>query len=487
MTELEGRELSYGEALTAAVLVSSTLPKDETLVGIMLPASIASAVVNVGAVLAGEVPVNLNFTTGPDALEAAIASCGLRTIYTSRKLLEKAKIEPRPGMIFVEDALRFGRVAKMVACLRARVAPASVLVKGARSDSLAAILFSSGSSATPKGIMLSHANLMANVESVGQLFPVDRRDTVACTLPLFHSFGFTFTLWFPLLNGARMAYHPQPLDAKSIGELIARTGATILPTAPTFCQAYLRGCTKEQLSSLRFVLTGAERLPAALAAAFEEKFGVKILEGYGATEMAPVIAVNVPDREAGGGSQAGRRLGTVGQPIPGVAVKVVDPETGADVPEGSDGLLLVRGPNRMMGYWNQPEATLKTLRDGWYVTGDIVSLDAQGFIRIVDRQARFSKIAGEMAPHRKVEEALRSVVSDAAVVVTGVADDRKGERLVAFVAKPGTCPLTVWRGLMETDLPKLWIPKRDDIRIVNAIPMLGSGKVDFRAVRAMAA
>jgi acyl-[acyl-carrier-protein]-phospholipid O-acyltransferase/long-chain-fatty-acid--[acyl-carrier-protein] ligase len=487
MTELEGRELSYGGALTAAVLVGGVLPKAETRVGIMLPASTASAVVNVGAVLAGKVPVNLNFTAGPDALEAAISSSGLRTIYTSRKLLEKARIEPRAEMIFVENALRFGRVAKIAAYVRARFAPASVVVaKGVRSDSLAAILFSSGSSATPKGIMLSHANLIANVDSVGQLFPVDRRDTVACALPLFHSFGFTFTLWFPLLNGLRVAYHTQPVDAKSIGELIAKTRATILPTAPTFCQAYLRGCTKEQLASLRFVITGAERLPAALASAFEEKFGVKILEGYGATEMAPVIAVNVPDRATAADSQVGMRFGTVGQPIPGVAVKVVDPETGADVPVGSDGLLLVRGPNRVMGYWNQSEATEKALRDGWYVTGDIASLDAQGFIRIVDRQSRFSKIAGEMAPHGKVEDALRGLVPDAAIVVTGVADDRKGERLVAFVAKPGTCPLTVWKGLMETGLPKLWIPKRDDIRIVHAIPMLGSGKVDFRAVRAMA-
>jgi acyl-[acyl-carrier-protein]-phospholipid O-acyltransferase / long-chain-fatty-acid--[acyl-carrier-protein] ligase len=432
--------------------------------------------------------VNLNFTAGPDALEAAISSCGLRTIYTSRKLLEKAKIAPRAGMIFVEDVLRFGRAAKVRAYVRARFAPASALVAAdVRSDSLAAILFSSGSSATPKGIMLSHANLIANVDAVRQLFPVDGGDTVAAALPLFHSFGFTFTLWFPLLSGARAAYHPQPVDAKSIGELIARTRATILPTAPTFCQAYLRGCTAEQLASLRFVMTGAERLPAALAAAFEEKFGVKILEGYGATEMAPVIAANVPDRAAGGESQVGMRPGTVGQPIPGVAVKVADPETGADVRAGSEGLLLVRGPNRMMGYWNQPELTRNSLRVGWYVTGDIVSLDAAGFIRIVDRQSRFSKIAGEMAPHGKVEEALRSVVPDAPVVVTGVADDRKGERLVAFVAKPGACPAAVWKGLMETGLPKLWIPKRDDIRIVDAIPMLSSGKVDFRSVRAMAA
>jgi acyl-[acyl-carrier-protein]-phospholipid O-acyltransferase / long-chain-fatty-acid--[acyl-carrier-protein] ligase len=488
MTELEGRDLSYGDVLTAAVLVGDILPKAETRVGIMLPASTASAVMNVGAVLTGKVPTNLNFTVGPDALEAAISSCGLRTIYTSRKLLEKTKIAPRAEMVFVEDALKFGRLRKIKAYARARFAPTGTLVaKGVRSDSVAAILFSSGSSAAPKGIMLSHANLIANVNSVEQLFPLERRDVVASALPHFHSFGFTFTLWFPLLNGARTAYHPQPLDAKSIGELIARTRATILPTAPTFCQAYLRGCTKEQLSSLRFVMTGAERLPAALANAFEEKFGVKVLEGYGATEMAPVIAVNVPDRSAGVNSQLGMRLGTVGQPVPGVAVKVTDPETGLEVPAGSEGLLVVRGPNRMMGYWNDPDATQRALRDGWYVTGDIATLDAQGFIRIVDRQSRFSKIAGEMAPHGKVEEALRRVVRDASVVVTGVVDDRKGERLVAFVADPSTCPASVWKGLMASGLPKLWIPKRDDIRIVDAIPMLGSGKVDFRALRAMAA
>jgi acyl-[acyl-carrier-protein]-phospholipid O-acyltransferase/long-chain-fatty-acid--[acyl-carrier-protein] ligase len=265
-------------------------------------------------------------------------------------------------------------------------------------DDLAAVLFSSGSTGTPKGVMLSHRNLISNTESVNSLFQIEETDTIAGVLPLFHSFGFTYTLWFPLLHGASAAYHAQPLDAKGLGELVQKSKATFLPAPPTFCQAYLRGCSREQFASLRHVLVGAEKLSPSLAGAFQEKFGLPRLEGYGATEMSLVISVNVPDRERASVKQIGTRSGTVGQPVPGVAVKVVHRETGETVKNGDEGLVLVKGPNRMLGYLHRPMETEAVLRDGWYVTGDIVVVDGEGFIRIVDRQSRFSKIAGEMVP-----------------------------------------------------------------------------------------
>jgi len=391
-------------------------------------------------------------------------------------------------MRFVEQALDFSRPAQITAFALARFMPARWVVKGrAKAGDLAAVLFSSGSTAGPKGIMLSHRNLLANAGSVHDLFPVNQHDTIAGVLPLFHSFGFTYTLWFPLLHGASAAYHAAPLDAKGLGELIEKTQATFLPAPPTFCQAYLRTCSTQQFASLKHVLVGAEKLPPALAAAFEEKFGLPLLEGYGATEMSPVISVNVPDREQYGITSVGTKAGTVGKTVPGVAAKVVHPETGEPVPYGTEGVLLVQGANRMLGYWNRPEETAAALRDGWYVTGDIVVMDADGFIRIVDRQSRFSKIAGEMVPHGKVEEALRDVLHGEPCCVTALSDERKGERLVALIAAPHVLPKEVWQGLLASDLPKLWIPKLDDIRIVESLPFLGTGKLDLRAAKQLAA
>ncbi len=490
VTDSTGRTLSYGETLIAGRLLAKYIRRtfpEQQMIGVMLPACVAGAVANLAIVLSGRVPVNLNFTVGRDALDSAIEQCALRTILTSRQFLAKGKIDQRPEMIFVEEILSFGRLAKLAGFLCARLLPSRMLApSGIRADDLAAVLFSSGSAGVPKGVMLSHRNLISNTESVNHLFQVDETDTIAGMLPLFHSFGFTYTLWFPLLNGASAAYHAQPLDAKGLGELIQRSKATFLPASPTFCQAYLRGCSKDQFASLRFVLVGAEKLQPALAQAFEEKFGLSLLEGYGATEMAPVISVNVPNRQSTDVTQIGVRTGSVGQPVPGVAARVVDRETGEILRNGEEGLLLVKGPNRMIGYLNRPAETETVLRDGWYVTGDIVVMDEDGFIKIVDRQSRFSKIGGEMVPHGKIEQVLQSAISGAPCVVTAVADDRRGERLVAFIAGNSTTPQQIWQLLMASGLPKLWIPKPDDIRTIEKLPMLGTGKVDLRAIRQMA-
>ena len=494
MTDTTGRTLTYGQTLAASLLLARRLRQahpNEQMIGVMMPASTAAGILNLGIVLAGKVPVNLNFTIGREALESSLAQCSIKTIYTSEKFLEKAKIERRSEMRFAEEILEFSKAAQAVAFAAARVMPAAMLVpRKIKADDLAAVLFSSGSTGTPKGVMLSHRNLIANASSVHDLFQVDQTDTIAAVLPLFHSFGFTYTLWFPLLHGASAAYHAAPLDAKGLGELVQKTKATFLPAPPTFCLAYVRGCTKEQFASLKHVLVGArETRQPALAKAFEEKFGLTLLEGYGATEMSPVISVNVPDKEQLNVTQLGTKVGTVGQTVPGVAAKVVDRENGETVAHGCEGLLLVRGANRMLGYLNKPEATAAVFRDGWYVTGDIVIMDADGFIRIVDRQSRFSKIGGEMVPHGKVEEVLRDLLGDdAACCVTAVNDERRGERLVALVVSPdGLTAKDIWQKLMATDLPKLWIPKADDIRLVAALPLLGTGKLDLKAAKRIAA
>jgi acyl-[acyl-carrier-protein]-phospholipid O-acyltransferase/long-chain-fatty-acid--[acyl-carrier-protein] ligase len=260
----------------------------------------------------------------------------------------------------------------------------------------------------------------------------------------------------------------------------------LLVSTPTFYAGYTRKCTVEQFSSLRFVLVGAEKLRESIAKAFHEKFGLELLEGYGCTEMSPVVAVNGPNFEAGKDTQLGNKPGTVGHPLPGIAVKIVNPATMEPLDPNTEGLVLVKGPNRMIGYLNQVERTAEAVRDGWYVTGDIGALDDEGFLRITDRLARFSKIAGEMVPHLKVEEAIYAIIGEHACAVTGIPDDQRGERLVALYTRPDLTPAELWRHLSETDLPKLWLPKRENIYQVDALPTLGTGKLDLVGVKAKA-
>src|SRR5579871_338153 len=489
MADSSGRELAYGRVLTGSVLVSDWVRRHtgaEEKVGLMLPPSAGGAIANLGVSLTGRVAVNLNFTIGKDAMSSAMEQCGIRTILTSRAFLSKAKIEALPGSVYIEDVLKASGAAKAWALVRARLAPARYLAPRMSPDSVATILFSSGSTSTPKGVMLSHYNIIANIEAVLQVFDLGPTDRVVGVLPFFHSFGYTATLWLPLLAGCGSVYHFNPMDAKTVGEMIQRYRGTFFITTPTFASGYARKCTREQFSSLRFVLVGAEKLRESVAQAFEEAFGLKMLEGYGCTEMSPVVAVNTPGYEAGRDSQTGTKAGTVGRPLPGIAVRIVDPETGALKPAGQEGLMLVNGANRMAGYLAQPEKTKEALCDGWYNTGDIAVLDEDGFVRITDRLARFSKIGGEMVPHLKVEEAVLAATGGEPCCVTGVPDERKGERLVVLYTGRGVSPEEVWRRLSATDLPKLWVPKQESIYQVDALPTLGTGKIDLRGVRALA-
>jgi acyl-[acyl-carrier-protein]-phospholipid O-acyltransferase/long-chain-fatty-acid--[acyl-carrier-protein] ligase len=334
--------------------------------------------------------------------------------------------------------------------------------------------------------MLSHHNILSNVESMQQIFTTSSQDCVMGSLPFFHSFGFTGTLWLPLVASWQVVYHPNPLDAKTLGEMVQKYRATVLISTPTFYATYLRKCSAEEFASLRYAIAGAEKLRPTLAYAFREQYGIDLLEGYGCTEMSPAIAVNVPDVKEGHHSQIGLKLGSVGHPIPGVVAKVVDRETNDPLPIGQEGLLLVKGPNRMLGYLGQPEKTREVIRDGWYVTGDIAKIDDDGFIYLTDRLSRFSKIGGEMVPHLRIEEAIQQILGDTSCVVTAIPDEQKGERLVVLYTHTKYSPDALWAQLNQTDLPKLWVPKREHFFAVETIPVLGTGKVDLRAARVTA-
>jgi acyl-[acyl-carrier-protein]-phospholipid O-acyltransferase/long-chain-fatty-acid--[acyl-carrier-protein] ligase len=334
--------------------------------------------------------------------------------------------------------------------------------------------------------MISHGNILSNIDALAQIFPMGREDCFIGVLPFFHSFGMTGTLWFPLVQGASIAFHPNPMDAKVIGEMAEKCGATMLISTPTFCSAYMRRCTKEQFSKLKYAIVGAEKLREAIAQGFLERFGIPLLEGYGCTEMSPVVAVNRPNVEHQREHQIGTKTGSVGHPIPGVAAMVVDRDTGEGPLVDQEGLLLVKGPNLMQGYLNHPERTAEVIRDGWYVTGDIAKMDEDGFIFITDRLSRFSKIGGEMVPHLKVEDAINGILAEVCSAVTAVPDEAKGERLVAFYTKQDVEPAALWEQLGATEMPKLWIPRRENLIRIEAIPTLGTGKVDLRRLRELA-
>ncbi|MEX2304355.1 MAG: acyl-[ACP]--phospholipid O-acyltransferase [Bryobacterales bacterium] len=505
MADSTGKQLTYGQALTCSLIVARkirSMCQGEKMIGLLLPASVGGALANVSTLLAGKIPVNLNFTAGREAMESAVAQCSIRTILTSRLFVKKAGIAEMQGMVFLEDMLReitvFEKASSAAAAFLLPAPALTAIHRGAGdSRSLATVIFSSGSTGQPKGVMLSHHNVISNLEAMRQLFSLEKGDRFMGVLPFFHSFGFTATLWLPLTTGVGACYHANPMDAKTIGEVVARHRATLMMATPTFYAAYVRKCTAEQFSTLRLALVGAEKLRQPLAREFRDKYGIELMEGYGATEMAPVISVSRPDVVDGRIRQSGRKEGSVGHPLPGVAVKVVDPEAVVDfdaslesseaLPANREGMLLVKGPNRMMGYLGQPEKTSEAVRDGWYITGDIATVDEDGFVRITDRLARFSKIGGEMVPHIRVEEIATEALNGAPCAVTAIPDDRKGEQLVVFYSSADFSSDELWKRLAASELPKLWVPRRENVRCIDEIPILGSGKLDLKKLRHMAA
>ena len=498
--DLTRPKVSCLEALTGAIALARALRTNwegQHTVGILLPSSVAGALVNVGATLSGRTTVNLNFTAGRSGMESAAKQASLQTIVTSKRFVEKAKIEVPETIqiIWLEDIrTTISSLDKLIAMLLGLFAPMVLLERKCGAvcrptmDDLATIIFSSGSTGEPKGVMLSHFNIDSNVEAVAQSLHVNAHDRLLGILPFFHSFGYLATLWFPAIHGAGVMFHPSPLDAGPIGELVHKNRVTILLTTPTFLQLYLRRCTPEQFGSLRIVLTGAEKLSDRLLQAFEERFGIRPIEGYGVTECSPVIAVNCPDFRAAGFFQPASRPGTVGQPLPGVSIRIVDPDSFEPLPLETPGMLLVKGSNVMKGYLGREDLTAKAMHDGWYITGDIAQVDEDGFIKITDRLSRFSKIGGEMVPHGKVEEALHQAAdADTQVLaVTSVPDEKKGEQLAVLHILDEKTISDILEKASASGLPNLFIPRKDYFIKVDQIPVLGTGKLDLRALRQIA-
>jgi acyl-[acyl-carrier-protein]-phospholipid O-acyltransferase/long-chain-fatty-acid--[acyl-carrier-protein] ligase len=465
------------------------------MVGILLPPSVAGALVNFAALLMGKAPVNLNYTASEEVLASCIQQCGITTVLSSEAFLDKIKLRLPCRVVKIEDLAAKPRAAeKAVALFAGLFLPVGRLERFLGSarppsmDDLATVIFSSGSTGDPKGVMLTHRNIAANVEQVRRLFAFTPEDRFLGILPFFHSFGFMGTLMLTATTGMGAVYYPNPRDGKTIGELVRKQSVSFVISTPTFLQLYLRQCGPEDFKSVRIVLTGAEKLPPRLAAAFEEKFGIRPIEGYGCTECAPVVATSHPDQVLGTQVRRGHKPGSVGRPLPGMSVRVVDPDTCEPVAEGEAGMLVVKGPNVMKGYLDRPDLTAEVLRDGWYTTGDIVAMDAEGFIHITDRLSRFSKLGGEMVPHLKIEETLHELagVTEQVFAVTGIEDAKKGERLAVLHTLADADLKQVLEGLQQTDLPNLWRPRPNAFFRVEALPVLGTGKLDLKRVRALA-
>lgn len=476
-------------------------------VGVMLPPSVAGVVANTSLALAGRTAVNLNYTLSADDLNHCLEVADIKQVITTRKLIECLKTRLPAETLFIEDLQpQLGWRDRLVAPLQAYLLPVFLLERcyqlhEDKTSELMTVIFTSGSTGRPKGVLLDRFNVQSNIDAVDDMYHLRADDILLGVMPFFHSFGYTLNLWLTLTTDIRAVFHHNPLDAKTVGQLAGQFETTMLMGTPTFMRSYLKRIQPEEFQSLGLALVGAEKLTPDLAESFQQKFGKKLIEGYGATELSPLALANVPKSRTGADADEGYKPGTVGRAIPGISAKIVDPESGLPLNTNTEGLLLISGPNVMRGYLNDPEATAAAIHDGWYRTGDMAVIDDDGFVTITGRLSRFSKIAGEMVPHARIEEELNRIatgskrvdniessgdIDSPLLAVTAVPDERKGERLVVVHRK---LPGSVDELLTEYDkmqFPNLWRPAVESFIEVPELPLLGTGKLDLKQLKHLA-
>lgn len=506
MVDGEGTTFSYGRTLAATLAFAKAMRAytNETNVGLVLPASSASLISNMAVLLNGQTTVNINYTSSVGAVQASLRSAAITTVFTSKRFM--GKLEQRgiaietmladTRIVFLEDVKAELNKWDLLKAMLLSLLPAELIYwllgRQCKLDDPAAILFSSGSEGTPKGIVLSQRNIIANCKQISDVLDTRSSDVFMNSLPPFHSFGLTVTTMMPMLEGIPVVCHPDPTDVVGIAKAIARYRATVLCGTATFLRLYTRNSKVEplMLDSLRIVVAGAEKLQERVRGEFEMKFNKKIFEGYGTTETTPVISVNIPDMldTVYWKLQKGNQPGSVGMPLPGSSIRIVDPETLETLPQGEDGLILVSGTQLMLGYLNDPEKTAQAIvtldNRRWYKTGDKGHLDEDGFLTIVDRYSRFAKIGGEMISLGAVEEKARNIFDNPDIELAAVAlsDEKKGERIILCVAgsSADTTPAELRQQLLNGGMEGLMLPA--EIQVMPELPKLGTGKMDYKAL-----
>jgi len=496
---------SFDKILGAAIAFSGEIKKltKKKRVAILLPPGKGGMVANLAVLFAGKVPVNINFTSSHTAVQSSIKQSGVDKFITADPFVRKIPSFPWPpnrDLIFIERTLPALKKKIIRWVILSKILPTSMIAKilglgNSNGDDEAVLLFTSGSSGEPKGVPLSHRNVLANVCQFGSRMKLDHDAKILGCLPLFHSFGSTVTLWYPCIQGVNLVTYPSPLETKRLAELIEMHGVNMLLSTPTFLRGYMRRVKPEQLKPLDYVVTGAEKLPQSLATAFKEKFGILPMEGYGLTETSPATNLNLPSLEKQGDAPVieANRFGSVGKFLPGLAVKITNPATGKPCPIDTQGTIWLRGANVFPGYLGAPKKTAEVIIDGWFNTGDIGRVDDDGFLYIEGRLSRFSKIAGEMVPHETVEAAITQVLgldqdTERRIAVVGIPDEKKGEAIALLTT---VCGETVEQEcidlrykLMDKGLPSLWCPKT--FIPTEEIPILASGKLDIKGCQELA-
>lgn len=506
VSDSTGLSFTYEQLFVRALILANLLCNKLSAVkqvGILLPPSVGAVVANVALALLGKTSVNLNYTTGEKVLDSCVEQCQLEYIISSHRVVEKLGLNPKASVIYLEDLKEeVGVLEKIKSWIEATLMPEVILgellpglawhhQESAKpfpsTNDAATIIFTAGSTGEAKGVLLSHSNLLSNIQAIRQQGHILPNEIVLGVIPFFHSFGLTMTLWACLCLGEMVVYHYDPFDAKRIGELCQKFQATTLVCTPTMMNSYIRRCTPEQFKSLRNCIVGGEKLKHHLVVDIQTKLGITPLEGYGLAETSPVITCNVPGTVtlADGRTIDGTRIGTVGLPVPGTQVCILDLDSRFKLPSNREGLINVKGPQVMLGYLNRPKETNAVLKDGWFSTGDVGYLDEDGFLTITGRLSQFSKIGGEMVPHLAVEDALISVsgYDDQTFSVTCIPDSKRGERLAVAYCQVDEKPEQLVAKLRASDIPRLWIPDSADFVLIDKLPVLPNGKRDLKKIK----
>lgn len=495
---------TYEKILSASLCLSKKIKNltHKKRVGVVLPPGTGGYIANFAVIFADKIPVNLNFTASKSALEFAIAQADIDLMLTANSFKNKVSTFPwfeNDKILFLEKVMPSLKLKILINLLFNKILPVNLILKFNKisnqgGDKEAALLYTSGSSGQPKGVPLSHENLLANVCQFSSRLPITEGEKILASLPLFHSFGLTVTLWYPIIHGLTVVTFPSPLEVRRLANLIDNGKISLLLATPTFLRAYLYKAKDKQLNSLKLIISGAEKLPVNLAKSFEKKFNKQIMEGYGLTETSPVTNFNLPNKTNNEEDEfpivESYRLGSVGQLISGISLKITHPQTNEQLPINQSGQIWLKGANIFNGYLDRPALNKSIINNGWFATGDIGRLDEDGFLYIEGRLSRFSKIGGEMVPHENIENLIVSNFkidenTEKIIAVTSKPDSKKGEVLVLLhIDKFKSNIEKIRKVLSEQGVPNLWMPK--NLVLVEKIPTLASGKLDLQECKNLA-